>query len=157
MDTTTLQIKILEKLFDPTQMDADELASQLDVDIEKVQYAIYTLSRRGLVDTVMGAHTALMTTKGYDYLEEMKVRERTPSQTVNINAPVFGSAIAVGGSQATVENNGTMFFNELQRQIEQASLPEEEKSGLIEAVKKLSQHPLVATAAGAVLSKFLGY
>ncbi|MGE4297537.1 MAG: hypothetical protein AB7E47_05855 [Desulfovibrionaceae bacterium] len=164
MDTATLQREILKELNaqgeavgHPGAMEADALAHRLGVDVESVKNAIGRLDQRGLVGSEFQYNSCFLKGAGYEFLEkEAQETDRLQEINMTFNAPVSGSAIAAGGSQATVANNGATFFNELQQQIEQADLSEEEKKGLLQAVWKLANNPWVTTTAGVVLGKILG-
>lgn len=111
MDPMTLQKRVLEELVSTEDaeghtgmLSAEALAQHLGVNVKKVKNAIYTLARRGLVDTEFGCGIAILTQTGYAAAEEAIRANAQSRNTVIINGPVIGSAIAVGDSQATVSN-----------------------------------------------------
>ena len=70
-------------------------------------------------------------------------------RNIEINAPVTGSAIVQGdNSTVSVAFN---FIDKLEKEIQNSTLPEEEKKTWIGKIKELSTHPILVEALKTVL------
>ena len=166
MDFGALQEQVLAVLADYwdscgalAPVEAEQIAEIVDEPLDEVKNAIATLDALGLVETEFGNSWAALTADGYREARVTAPGSRGPGGGTSIvfHGPVSNSAIAAGGSQATVTNTSYTVLQELAREIEsRPDIPTKEKQGLVEAAKKLAAHPLVAAALGAVLGRVLG-
>lgn len=161
MDTVSACKKILTFLADAKDnngMDvvpSEDIATGVGLELGQVRRLIDVLLGQKVITVMVAGRAVRLTQAGYAAARPGLPGTHPQTNSINIGGNVYGSAIAAGGSQATVINNGAVFFAELQKQIETSSIPKEEKEGLLQAVKKLAAHPLVSEAAGALLGQLL--
>lgn len=115
MDQKTLQLRILKELVaqgdevgPPGELEADFLAQRIGADVQDVEHAIRILTMRGLLEEQRGGFvTATLTGKGYELAQEESGTANQPQNVqMTFHGPVAGSAIAVGGSHASVNYSG---------------------------------------------------
>jgi len=155
MDTDTfIQFKILHRLNEVrknkglySRTNLKDLSTEMSIDHNKfmARYAneLFTL---GQIDMNTGDE-AYITPKGVAMIETnnplFQEFRQAENKTININAPVVGSAIIQGNN-----NNTTVtlnFLDKFEKEIENSSLTPEEKKTWIGRLKDIGSHPILSS------------
>ena len=117
----------------PAMVSMLDFSEKVGVPFSQIVPIISMLHSQGLIETVVGEAHALIQPKGYELAKPSDISTPSTGNTnINFNAPVSGSAIAVGNSSAQVtnnysDNNSAKLIEDLKQTIEQLSIPELQK------------------------------
>jgi len=130
----------------PGMVDTPVIAKRLCIDAEIVKQIIRSLYGTGVIDTNMGEQYAMLTQKGFAIAKPNDpTTPKTGDTNINISAPVSQSAIAVNNSSASISLNDSEFLKSLAEKISKSDqIKPEDKPKLLESVKNLAKHPIVA-------------